>query len=134
MLGAVKVGDKITYEISYENGNDDAADIIITDKLDTNVTYVSSEPSGVYSDTNNTVVWRLSGVPAKTAGTVKLIVEVKEDALESKGGPGKVVNGGDTATVKVGNEPEVTLNTVENPVPDGPVKTETSPYAGTRSG
>jgi hypothetical protein len=33
-------------------------------------------------------------------------VKVLEGALESKGGEGKVVNGGDKATVKVGNDGE----------------------------
>ena len=30
-----------------------------------------------------------------------------------------------------GNDPEASLNTVENPVPDNPVKKETDPYTGT---
>ena len=52
-------------------------------------------------------------------GTVTLKVKVLEGALESKQGSGKVVNGGDTATVKVGNDNAYTLNTVENPVQIG---------------
>ena len=60
-----------------------------------------------------------------------MTVKVLEGALESNGGEGKVVNGGDTASVKVGNDAEYTLNEVENPVPEEPTKTETEPYQGT---
>ena len=38
----------------------------------------------------------------------------------SEGGEGTVVNGGETATVQVGNDNEYTLETVENPVEDEP--------------
>ena len=41
-----------------------------------------------------------------------------EGALASKGGPGKVANGGKTSTVKIGNDPEFELELVENPVPE----------------
>ena len=46
-------------------------------------------------------------------GSVTLTVKVLESALESKEGPGKVVNGGETAWVKVGNDSEYTLETVD---------------------
>ena len=59
-----------------------------------------------------------------------LTVKVLEGALVD-GGRQKVVNGGDNATVKVGNDSEYTLNEVENPVPEVPQKKETEPYEGT---
>ena len=116
LLGSVKVGDEITYEISYRNYKTAAATVTIKDKLDKNVAFVSASNGG----TNNggTVIWTLANVPAGQAGTVTLTVKVLEGALKSRGGPDKVVNGGDTATVKVGNDKEYTLNTVENPVSD----------------
>ena len=58
-------------------------------------------------------------------------MKVLAGALESNGGEGKVVNGGDNTSVKVGNDSEYTLNTVENPVPEEPEKKETEPYEGT---
>ena len=70
------------------------------------------------------------GVAAGTEGKVKLTVKVLESALESNGGEGKVVNGGDSATVRVGNDNEYTLEVVENPVPEGPKKKEITPYEG----
>ena len=115
-LGEVKVGDEITYEISYKNYKSKATDIVITDKLDANVEYISSSDNGRYI--NGAVQWVLAGVPAGQEGKVTLTVKVLEGALSSKKGPGKVVNGGDTATVKIGNDPEYTLELVENPVLD----------------
>jgi hypothetical protein len=55
-------------------------------------------------------------VEAGKAGKVTLTVKVLKGALKSNGGPGKVVNGGPSATVKIGNDDEVSLEIVENPV------------------
>ena len=41
-LGGVKVGDEITYEISYKNYKSEAADVTIKDTLDKNVEFVSA--------------------------------------------------------------------------------------------
>ena len=129
VLGAVKVGDKITYEISYQNYKTAAADVVIKDKLDPNARFVSASNGGV--NNGGTVTWTLASVPAGQKGTVTLTIEVLPGAMVANGGTGSVVNGGDTATVKVGNDHEFTLNTVENPVPEEPHKREISPYAGT---
>ncbi len=88
--------------------------MVIKDTLDPNVEFVSATNSGAEAD--GVVTWTLEGVEAGTEGTVTLTVKVLEGALESNGGEGKVVNGGDNATVKVGNDAEYTLNEVENPV------------------
>ena len=42
VLGTVKVGDEITYEISYKNYKDEAANVVIKDTLDKNVEFVSA--------------------------------------------------------------------------------------------
>ena len=55
----------------------------------------------------------------------RLTVKVLEGALESKGGEGKVVNGGESTTVQVGNDSEYHVEEVENPVPEEPEKKET---------
>ncbi|MBQ3328240.1 MAG: DUF11 domain-containing protein, partial [Clostridia bacterium] len=128
-LGGVKVGDHITYEISYVNYKATAADVVIKDTLDENVKFVSADKGGVEAD--GVVTWTIKNVKAGTAGKVTLVVEVLEGALVSKKGPGKVVNGGDTATVKIGNDEEVTLEVVENPVEEEPHKKEVKPYEGT---
>jgi len=127
--GAVKVGDNITYQIECKNYKNDAADIVIKDKLDTHVKFESASNGGKVS--NGTVTWTLKNVPAGETRTVTVTVKVLNSALKSNNGPGKVVNNGDTATVKVGNDNEFKLDTVTNPVPDNPVKRETSPGVGT---
>jgi len=128
VLGSVKVGDEITYEISYINYKTAAADVVIKDRLDKNVSFVSADHGGVLSD--GVVTWALKDVAAGKSGKVALIVKVLEGAFISAGGPGKVVNNGDTATVKIGNDSEFTLETVENPVPEEPHKREILPYEG----
>ena len=115
-LGEVSIGEEITYEISYKNYKSTAADIVIKDKLDANVEFVSASDKGKCSD--GVVTWTLKNVAAGEEGVVTLTVKVLEGALESKGGLGKVVNGGDTATVQVGNDNAYSLNVVENPVPE----------------
>ena len=128
VLGGVKVGDEITYEISYKNYKAEAADIVIKDTLDKNVEFVSASDGGReqrrHRDLDDQGCGRGQGRHGDPDG------EGAGGALESKGGPGKVVNGGDGATVKVGNDKEYTLNTVENPVPEVPQKQETKPYEG----
>ena len=120
-LGPVKVGDTITYEISFINYKSEAADVVIKDKLDPNVEFVSASDGGILTD--GVVIWTLKDVPAGTEGKVTLKVKVLSGAQTSNGGPGKVVNGGDTATVKIGNDDEVSLEVVENPVPEEPEDT-----------
>ena len=128
-LGAVQVGDEITYTISYKNYKSEKATITIKDTLDKNVRFVKASDGGALAD--GVVLWTIPDVEPGTSGTVTLKVEVLESALESKNGPGKVVNDGDKASVQVGNDHEFKLNTVENPVPENPSKSETAPYQGT---
>ena len=129
-LGGVNVGDSITYEIDYKNYKDVAADVIVKDKLDVNVKYVSSTDGGVYDAATHTVTWTIKEVPAGNDGKVSLVVKVLEGALEKNGGPGEVANGGITSTVKIGNDKEYSLDKVVNPVPKFPAKREIAPYEG----
>ena len=116
-LGDVQVGDEITYEISYTNYKKETAKVTIKDKLDPNVEFVSADNGGVYNAKNHTVTWKLKDVPAGKTGKVTLTVKVLKGATVAGGGPGVVVNGGDTTTVQVGNDHEMTVETVTNPVP-----------------
>ena len=134
-LGGVNVDETITYEIEYRNYKSTNQTINITDKLDDNVTYVSSSNNGSYYSNRHIVTWRLDNIAANTSGKVTLTVKVKEDALKSKGGPGYVVNGtGSTrrsfAIVQVGSDNPFELEEVVNPVPKTSEKTEISPYQG----
>ena len=125
LLGFVKVGDEITYRITYQNYLDEDAVVKIVDTLDENVEYVSSEPAGSYDKTGHKVTWELDTKAGKD-GYVTLVVKVLPGALESNGGNGTVINEG--TTVKVGNDKEYELEPVENPLPE---KMETDPYEGT---
>ena len=111
-LGGVNVGDEITYEISYMNYKTVAADVVIKDKLDANVEFVKASDGG--ANASGTVTWTLKAVPAGANGKVTLTVKVLEGALTSTGS--KVVNGGESTTVKVGNDSEYHVEEVENPV------------------
>ena len=136
VLGAVKVGDEITYEISYKNYKTRKADITIKDELDHNVEFVAASDHGTCTDADaltnggGTVTWTIKDVEAGASGKVTVTVKVRESALTSLGGKGKVVNGGKTATVQVGNDQAFELDVVENPVPETPVKVEKSPDTG----
>ena len=131
VLGGVKVGDDISYEISYKNYKSVAADVTIKDKLDANVEFVNADNQGAYVKEDHTVVWTVKEVPAGEEGKVTLTVKVLEGAQTSNGGEGKVVNGGETTTVQIGNDTEYSVESVENPVPEEPHKEETAPYEGT---
>ena len=129
-LGGVQVGDEITYEITYRNYKSVAADVTIKDTLDKNVEFVSASNGGTVRRGRHTVTWTLTDVPAGKEGKVTLTVKVLETAQQSNGGPGKVVNGGETTTVQVGNDTEYHVEEVENPVPEEPHKKEILPYEG----
>ena len=122
-LGAVKPNTEITYSVSYKNYKTTNADVTITDKLDENVEFVEASNDGSYDEASHTVTWTIP-TAAGTSGSVQLTVKVKEDAKAV----GKVQN---SAVVKVGNDQDFDTNIVENPVPDGPHKKETSPAEGT---
>jgi len=55
----VKIGDRITYDITYTNYQETAADIVITDKLSPGADFVSAANGGVYDETEHTVTWTL---------------------------------------------------------------------------
>ena len=130
MLGGVKVGDEITYEISYRNYKSEAADVMIKDTLDPNVEFVSASDGGTYEKrTRRSNLDDLKDVPAGKEGKVSLTVKVLEGALESKRRRQGRKRRRDR-TVKVGNDQEYT-EYVENPVPEEPHKKEIDPYEGT---
>ncbi|MBR3096914.1 MAG: Cna B-type domain-containing protein, partial [Bacteroidales bacterium] len=126
VLGPVSVGEEITYEIYYRNYKDVATTVTIKDQLDDHVAFVSANNGGtnaapaepVEAGGGGVVTWTLENVPAGQDGIVTLTVVVLPGALVSEKGPGKVVNGGDTTTVKVNGDAEFSLQVVENPVPE----------------
>ena len=118
----VKIGDQITYRVSYVNNTLETADIVIRDPLDVGNTFVSATDGGMYDAASHTVIWTIKSVPSRGTGYVDLVVQVNEKA-ETKH---RVDN---TAYVKVGNKPEQQTETVSNPEGD-PHKTELTPGSG----
>lgn len=112
--GALQVGSTIKYKIRYGNFDKSPADIVVTDTLDKGLTYVSSNPAGNYTSSNNTVKWEFKNVPSGEFGEIILTVKVNEKAL---------VEVDNTAEVKVGNHAPQTSNTVKTKVdPEKPKK------------
>lgn len=109
--GTVKVGDVLTYTVTYKNDEASAADVTITDVIPEGTEYVanSADNEGVYAD--GRITWSIKNVAAGDGGTVSFKVRVTEAAVT------KVEN---KATIKVGeNGPEVNTNTVTNEVKTG---------------
>ena len=103
----VKMGDRITYDITYTNYQETAATIVINDKLSAGVDFVSATNGGVYDEATRTVAWTLAAVPGGVIDTVSLVVQVKASAV------GRIEN---YATVWVGDNDPMTSNIVVNPI------------------
>lgn len=111
---AVKVGDEITYDITYTNFNAASAALIITDQLPDGVNFVSATGGGTYDVPTHTAVWNLPDVPAGETGTVSLVVRVNSQA--------EVVLANSAIVIVGENKPRFT-NIVKNPViPKDPEK------------
>ncbi len=132
----VKVGDRITYQITWSNQSGDDAAVKVTDRLDKGVIFVSADNNGQYDAASHTVTWDLGTQPDGAHGTVTLTVEVNENAVKSWSyGTGDEIAEDDStkdyevrnrAKIEVGNHSEYT-NEVENPVPE---KEEVTPGDG----
>lgn len=108
---AVMVGDVLTYTIEATNTTGAAANIVITDRVPVGTEFVSAANNGTHS--SGALSWTVRNVAAGASAKVSFKVRVTEAALNSA-----VVNIENQATVKVGNNPSYTTNTVTNP-PEG---------------
>jgi uncharacterized repeat protein (TIGR01451 family) len=75
-------GDVITYVIAVKNSGNTLSDAIITTQLPSAnlYTYISSKPSGVYNEENNTVKWDKTNNPELTSfanGEIYVTVTIK---------------------------------------------------------
>ncbi len=121
---SVRVGDQISYEISWTNNEAQAATVVIRDPLDPGVDFVSAGEGGVYDAASRTVTWTLPDRPSDATGTVTLTVKVAMRALEDD----KTVE--NQAFVQVGNQPEVETEIPENPVKEAGNLTVTKTVTG----
>jgi uncharacterized repeat protein (TIGR01451 family) len=74
---AIPIGGTITYTISYENANPyDVNNVIITDPLPPEVTYLGSSGGGSYNGGTHTVTWNIGTVASGSSGSVTVTVRV----------------------------------------------------------
>lgn len=94
---AVKLGDVITYEITYVNGSTAPVTVTVMDELDEGLSFVDAQNGGAYDRDAHAVMWTFDNVAAGTVGTVSLRVRVNENAkvtIENYA----VIEAGDTQT------------------------------------
>ena len=87
-----KPGDEIPYTITLTNsGSADAKDVVITDTMDDNLTYISDDWDGI--NEGQTITWTVD-VPAGMSLEINLLCRIDKDAS------GKVVNNVKLSNVK----------------------------------
>ena len=103
--GDVKVGDTLTYEISYVNPYDEPTEIVISDTLMDGLTYVdnSANPAEGFEVDGQNLGWVFTA-DANEKGTVSFDAIVNENAF-------KVDNVTNKASIEVGNDPTIDTNT-----------------------
>ena len=99
----LKVGDQLTYTISYKNTEDTASTVTITDKVPTGTEFVSADNGGALDEESGIVTWTLNEVQPGATGEVTMTVKVVSGAETT------VEN---TASVQIGEDgPTVSTNT-----------------------
>lgn len=100
----VAPGGNLTYTLCFDNVNNDypVTMVFITDKLPSEVTFVSATAGGTYDSEAHMVVWDIGTVPPGTAKQcVKVVVQVKSDTPSGT----KILN---SATISSNETPPVT--------------------------
>ena len=115
----VQVGDDLTYEITVTNNGPAVANqVVVVDALDPNVTYVSDDNGGTYSNggtagdpSDDTVTWDLGALAVGESRTFTVTVNVNLDA--PTGGLEDLNN---TVTVTtISDDPNLDNNTATEP-------------------
>lgn len=115
----VKLGDELTYTISYKNTEGAPATVTISDAAPAGTEFVEfagDHANAGSKDKDGNLIWTLTDVPTGEEGTVQFKVRVTEDAFKSGGASGDISN---QASVTVGNNPAVKTNTTSDEVSDG---------------
>lgn len=115
----VKLGDELTYTISYKNTEGAPATVTISDAVPAGTEFVEfagDHKDAGSKDKDGNLTWKLTDVPAGEEGTVQFKVRVTEDAFKSGGASGDISN---QASVTVGNNPAVKTNITTDEVSDG---------------
>ncbi|MFQ6101256.1 MAG: hypothetical protein ACE5OS_08480 [Anaerolineae bacterium] len=74
----VQIGEQLVYTLTYQNTSTDtaASGVLITDTLDSNVTYVTASPTPDGGTAENAPYWNISTISESTSGTIVLTVTV----------------------------------------------------------
>ena len=73
----VLAGDQLTYTLDWSvTGNTDVSNVMITDELPADTTFVSADNGGTYDSGTNTVSWDLGMKTPDANGTVSFIVAI----------------------------------------------------------
>ena len=105
----IQAEGQLTYTLTVTNsiaGSSDATNVILTDTLPANVTYVSSSDSGTYNSVNRTVIWTIPSVAYGTPVNRTITVSVNNN-----------VTSGDTIV----NNAAITHNTCPTDLAQGEV-------------
>ena len=120
-FGKIAVGDQLPFTVSYVNNLNTVATVTVRDTLEEGLTFVSADNGGTYDEATRTVTWVLKDVAPFTSGSVTVITEVNENAVDAA--DPTVAN---SAVVKIGDQPEQTTEPAEVTVynPDFSVETK----------
>jgi uncharacterized repeat protein (TIGR01451 family)/fimbrial isopeptide formation D2 family protein/LPXTG-motif cell wall-anchored protein len=81
----VSPGEELTYDLLVKNTSKYAAkDVVVTDVLPANLTFVSATAGGVYDDATRTVSWNLGTMTAQSEQTVQVVATVSASALRNE--------------------------------------------------
>jgi uncharacterized repeat protein (TIGR01451 family) len=122
----VQAGGDITYTLTFENvGNADATNVVLTDGVPDNTTFVSASGGGA-PDPAGLVSWNLGTVPAGSSGVVQLVVRVTSplpngtiitnDAYGIDSTETSLVTGAAVATIVV-SAPVLSITKTDSPDP-----------------
>ena len=107
-FGKIAVGDQLPFTVSYVNNLNTVATVTVRDTLEEGLTFVSADNGGTYDEATRTVTWVLKDVAPFTSGSVTVITEVNENAVDAA--DPTVAN---SAMVKIGDQPEQTTEPAE---------------------
>ena len=72
-----KVGETITYTVTYKNtGDGTASNAIISADVDSHVSFLNASDSGTYNSTTGKVLWNVSSIAPGASATVTYTVKV----------------------------------------------------------
>jgi uncharacterized repeat protein (TIGR01451 family)/MYXO-CTERM domain-containing protein len=96
-------GAQITYTLNYASiGSDTATNVVLTDAVPANTTFVSASNGGAFS--NGTVTWNLGALPSGTAHAVTMVVQVASPVADG-------ISISDTASLAATNATTSTAST-----------------------